>query len=74
MYFNNYESIINFFYEDHRAKCYGYPTDIDSIKAWIYNNKQYAKDVYLIFRKKTGVSIHSPVDEQLYHDLKINFH
>ena len=41
-----------FFYDDHRAKCYGYPKDLEGIKEWIYNNKQYAKEVYLMFRKK----------------------
>tara|TARA_B100001093_G_C26597036_1_gene914181 strand:+ start:662 stop:874 length:213 start_codon:yes stop_codon:yes gene_type:complete len=63
-----------FFYDDHRAKCYKYPKDLDGIKAWIYNNKQYAKEMYLMFRKETLVSIHSPVDQQIYRDLQISLY
>ena len=69
-----YESITCFFYEEHRAKCYGYPRTEEGIKTWILNNKDYAKEVYMTFRKHQLISAHSPIDQKLYRELQIWFY
>ena len=70
---NNYESITSFFYKDHRVNYYGYEKNALGIEVWIYKNKDYAREIYLTFRKPKAVSLHTPLDQQIYRDLLIYF-